>query len=128
MRKLVCGISFAALAAFVSGCASEPESIQATNVNPAQYDYMTCAQIADYSQQLNATYKLASDQEEDARSEDALGYIILQQPLGQQRHPAIPGEIADLKGRLAALQSLETSKNCTTKQASLSPSDVTATR
>ena len=97
-------------------------------MNPAQYDYMTCSQLADYSQQLNATYKLAADQEEDARSEDALGYVLLQQPLGQQRHPAIPAEIADLKGRLAAMQTLEASKNCTTKQASLSPSGVTATR
>lgn len=113
--------ALAVVAVSLSACASAPEEIKAANVNPAQFDYMTCAQIAQYSSGLNATYKLAADQEEDARTEDVIGYALLQQPLGQQRHAAIPAEIADLKGRLAALQTLQVSKNCGQRQASLDP-------
>jgi hypothetical protein len=110
---------FAVVAVCLGACASPPEEIKAADVNPAQFDYMTCAQIAEYAAGLTATYKLAADQEEDARSEDVVGYALFQQPLGQQRHPQIPNEIADLKGRLAALQTLQSSKGCGRQQASL---------
>ena len=124
MRILTCGFSLAALAISLSGCASPPEDIKAADVNPAQFDYMTCGQLAEYSAGLNATYKLAADQEADARSEDVIGYIILHEPLGQERHAAIPAEIADLKGRLAAVQTLQSSKNCSQRQASLDSAPV----
>jgi starvation-inducible outer membrane lipoprotein len=101
-----------ALAMALSACASSPEDIKAASVDPVQYSYMTCAQLADYGTQLNATFKIAADQEASARREDVVGYVLLQSPLGSQAHAAIPAEIADLKGRLAAVQQLETSKNC----------------
>jgi len=119
MRFVFSGLSLAAVAVSLSACASPPEDIKAADVNPAQFDYMTCAQLADYAAGLTATYKLAADQEDDARTQDAIGYVLFQQPLGQQRHPAIPAEIADLKGRLAALHTLQTSKSCGQRQASL---------
>lgn len=121
MRRLTQMFSLTVFAVTLSACASSPEDIKAASIDPTQFDYMTCAQLAQYSAGLNATYKLAADQESDARSEDVIGYIVLQQPLGQQRHAAIPAEIADLKGRLAALQVLKSSKNCDQQQASLSP-------
>jgi hypothetical protein len=119
MRFHFSGLSLAAVAVCLSACASSPEDIKAAAINPAQFDYMTCAQLADYAAGLTATYKLAADQEYDARTQDAIGYVLLQQPLGQQRHPAIPAEIADLKGRLAALHTLQTSKSCGQQQASI---------
>lgn len=122
MKKLLLGLSFGVAAAALSACASAPENIQAASVDPTQFDYMTCAQIADYSAGLKATYKEAADQEADARTEDAIGYVLLQQPLGQQRHAAIPAEIADLKGRLAAMQTLSATKNCGQRTAALEPS------
>jgi len=102
-------------------CASPPEDIRPARINPAQYAYMTCAQLVDYGGQLDATLKLANDQESDARTEDAIGFVLLQAPLGQQRHPKIPEEISELKGQLVAVQSLEQSKNCGAQQASLTP-------
>lgn len=96
----------------LSACASSSDDIKATNVNPDAYAYMDCNQLSDYGTKLNATYKLAADQESDARSEDALGYVLLQQPLGSQRHAQIPAEIADLKGRLVAVHQLQASKDC----------------
>ena len=96
----------------LTACASSSEDIKAANVNPNAYAYMTCDQLADYGTKLNATYKLADDQESDARSEDVLGYVLLQQPLGSQRHYLIPAEISDLKGRMIAVRQLETSKDC----------------
>jgi hypothetical protein len=119
MRLAFSGLSLAAVAVSLSACASSPEDIKAAEVSPAQFDYMTCTQLADYAAGLTATYKLAADQEDDARTQDAIGYVLFQQPLGQQRHPAIPAEIADLKGRLAALHTLQTSKSCGQQQASI---------
>ena len=119
MRTLLCSLSLAALAATLSACASAPEDIRAADVDPVQFGYMTCAQLAEYSTGLNATYKLAADQEEDARTEDAIGYLVLSLPLGSERHPAIPAEIADLKGRLAAVQTLQASKSCSEQVAAL---------
>jgi len=121
MRKSLQGILLGAAGVALAGCASQPQDIQANNFDAAQYDYMTCAQLADYGNQLNSTLKLATDQESDARTEDVIGYAIFQEPLGSQRHPAIPAEIADLKGKLVAVQSLQTSKNCGQQQASLTP-------
>jgi hypothetical protein len=119
MRFVFSGLSLAAVAVSLSACASSPEDIKAADVSPAQFDYMTCAQLADYAAGLSATYKLAADQEDDARTQDVIGYVLLQQPLGQQRHPAIPEEIAEVKGRLAALHTLQTSKSCGQQQASV---------
>ena len=101
-----------ALAMALSACASSAEDIKAANVDSNQYSYMTCAQLADYGTQLNATYKLAADQEDDARQDDAIGYVLLQSPLGSQIHAGLPADIAEIKGRLVAVQQLEKSKNC----------------
>lgn len=108
-----------ALAMVLSACASTADDIKASKFDSSQYSYMSCAQLADYGTQLDATYKLAADQEADARQEDAIGYALFQAPLGSQRHAAIPAEIADLKGWLAAVQQLETTKNCGARPATV---------
>jgi hypothetical protein len=46
-----------------------------------------------------------------------VGYVLLQQPLGSQRHAGLPTEIADLKGRMIAVHALEVSKSCGTQTA-----------
>ncbi len=120
MRIAYRGLPIVALAAALSACASSSEDIKAASVNPDTYAYMTCDQLADYNLKLQATYKEADDQESDARAEDAVGYVLLQQPLGSQRHYQIPAEIADLKGRMNAVHELEVSKNCGTQTATVS--------
>ncbi len=113
MKILFRLLPVSAVAIALAGCASSVEDIQAANVDPGQYSYMTCAQLADYGGKLDATYKLAADQQSDARSEDVIGYALLQEPLGSQRHAQIPALIAEVKGRLTAIKQVETSKNCT---------------
>jgi hypothetical protein len=103
----------------LSACATPPEDIQATVVSPVLYDYLDCRQLADYATSLQATYQLAADQQDKARYEDAIGYVILQQPLGSERRGSVPAEIADIKGRLVAVHELETTKNCGQQQVSL---------
>ena len=115
---------FACIAVGLCACATPPEDIQATTVSPSLYEYLDCRQLADYKSGLEATYKLAADQQDEARIEDAIGYVVLQQPLGSERRSSIPDEIADIKGHLVAVSSLETSKNCGQQQASLTPSSM----
>lgn len=119
MGKLRQGVLLGAIAVVMAGCASEPQDIQANNVDAAQFGYMTCAQLSNYGSKLQTTLKVVSDQESDARTEDVIGYVILQQPVGSESHSTIPAEIADLKGKLTAVKSLEGSKNCGQQQASL---------
>lgn len=112
----------AAAAASLSACASSPEDIAANAVSPAQYEYMTCAQLSDYATALNTTYEQVADRQNEARTYDMIGYVVLQQPVGSERNSAVPAEISELKGRLAAVQSLQNSKSCSApQQASLAP-------
>ena len=119
MRSFVSASLVVAAGLSLSACATPPEDIQATIVSPALYDYLDCRQLVDYAMSLQATYQLAAEQQDKARYEDAIGYIILQHPLGSERRGSVPGEIADIKGRLVAVHELETSKNCGQQQVSL---------
>ncbi|MGD0192864.1 MAG: hypothetical protein ABSD74_19175 [Rhizomicrobium sp.] len=119
MRSIVSASLVVAAGISLSACATPPEDIQATVVSPALYDYLDCRQLVDYAASLQATYQLAADQQDKARYEDAIGYIVLQQPLGSERRGSVPAEIADIKGRLVAVHELETSKNCGQRQVSL---------
>lgn len=119
MRNFSIALSLTTFAVLLSACASSPENIKAASVDPAQFDYMTCAQLAGYASGLQASYKQAADQEENARTEDVIGYVVLQQPLGQESHAGVPAQIADLKGKIAAVQSLQASKSCNQQNASL---------
>jgi hypothetical protein len=113
------GALFAAFATALSGCATPPEEIQASVISPVLYDYLNCGQLADYASSLEATYNLAADQQDKARYEDVIGYVILQQPLGSERRSSVPGEIAELKGRIEAVRELQSSKTCGQQQVSL---------
>jgi hypothetical protein len=126
MRILIRSMSMMAIATALYACASSPDNIEATNVSTDTYAYMTCTQLADYGAALTKTYTEAADQENDARAEDVVGYALLQQPLGSQRHQQIPAEIADLKGRLVAVHALQSSKNCHGRSASVDTTQTAA--
>jgi starvation-inducible outer membrane lipoprotein len=105
------GLTLAALALLLSGCASAPENIKAADIDSAQYAYLTCPQLVTYEGQLNVAYNGAAQSEENARIMDGVGWMLLT-PVGSMTHEGTPKQIADLKGRIAAVHALETAKSC----------------
>jgi hypothetical protein len=112
MRIAQRGLGLVALAIALSGCAASPGSIKPANINAAQYAYLNCAQLADYKVTLTAAYKEAADSEDNARALDAATNIVVGFPVGSMTHESVPYQIADLKGRIAAVEKLQLQGNC----------------
>jgi starvation-inducible outer membrane lipoprotein len=107
------GLSVAALAVILSACATSPENIKAANYNSSVYAYLTCPQLAQYKAMLNGRLATASSEQETARTEDAIGDVALGIPFGSASHRWTPWQISDLKGRVVAVERVETSDSCT---------------
>ena len=106
---LAAGVAVIAL----SGCAASPESIKPANISTAQYAYLNCAQLADYKVTLTNAYKKAADSEDTARLLDDATYLTIGFPIGSMTHQSVPWQVADLKGRLVAVDKLQVQGNCT---------------
>jgi len=109
-------VTVAALAVALSACAASPENIKAANIGRAQFAYLTCPQLAQYKATLNAVYDKAADSQHNARIADAIGLIVVGVPVGSATHESLPWQISDLKGRIAAVQQLQTADNCELRQ------------
>jgi starvation-inducible outer membrane lipoprotein len=105
-------LSVAALAVALSACASSPGSIKAANIDSTQFAYLTCPQLSEWQDRLTAAYKVAANSQDNARAMDAVGLLVLGTPVGSMTHKYTPDQISDLKGRLAAVQQLQTADNC----------------
>jgi len=106
------GLAAAALAIAVTGCAASPESIKPANISTAEYAYLNCAQLADYKVTLTNAYGKAADSEDNARLLDAATTLTLGFPVGSMSHQNTPYQVSDLKGRIAAVDKLQTENNC----------------
>ena len=116
MKSVHAGLAAAAFAFALSGCAASPESIKPISVNTAQYSYLSCAQLASYKVTLKNAYNVAADSEDTARTMDAVTNIVVGFPVGSMTHESVPYQIADLKGRIAAVEKLQAQGNCTPQQ------------
>lgn len=118
MSNTIKSLSVTAFAVALSACASSPESIKAANIDSTQFAYLTCPQLAEWQGKLTAAYNTAADSQDSARAMDAVGLLVLGTPLGSMTHQNTPDQIADLKGRLAAVQQLQAANNCAQRVAS----------
>lgn len=96
----------------LSGCAKKPESIAASYVSANTYQDFTCKQLAEESQRLEAAYVVAAKQQENARTNDTVGVILLGLPVSSLSGDNIAPEIARLKGERNALYSASRTKGC----------------
>ncbi|MGD0143255.1 MAG: hypothetical protein ABSC92_08860 [Rhizomicrobium sp.] len=119
MSNIIKCFSVAAFAVALSACASSPESIKAADIDSAQYAYLTCAQLGTYEGTLTVAYNSAADSQNNARMMDVVGLVALGMPIGSLTHAYTPKQIADLKGRIAAVQKLEAAGRCQQRVASL---------
>ena len=104
-------VSLAALAVALSACAASPESIKPFNISTAPYARLTCAQLATYRVTLTNACNEAAGSENTARNIDAATFV-LGLPVGSMTHESVPYQISDLKGRIVAVEKVETADSC----------------
>src|SRR5205823_11601054 len=119
MKTAQRGLALAALALALSGCAASPESIKPANINTSQYAYLNCAQLASYKVTLTTAYNEAAGSEDNARMLDAATNIVVGLPIGSMTHQSVPYQVADLKGRIAAVGKLQTQNSCNAQRQAL---------
>ncbi len=95
--------AIAAVAISLSACAKHPDSIAATYVSQASFRGLSCGALAQESLRLNSVLSRASTQQENARTNDAIGILLIGIPVSTLSGDNIAPEIARLKGEQEAL-------------------------
>ncbi len=95
----------------LSGCATRPESIQATDVSPEQFTTLDCPQLAVKLSNAKAELVKLSQQQTEKADTDALGVFLFgipASPFTGDHEQAI----ARLKGEVAAIESVQARQKC----------------
>jgi hypothetical protein len=98
--------------ALIAGCAKKPESISAAYVSELTYQPLTCEQLAGEQARLSAAYASAAQQQNQARTGDVVGVILVGLPVSSMTGDNIAPEIARLKGEQEAVRKAMLSKGC----------------
>ncbi len=105
--------TFAALGlALLAGCVASPEDIAPEYVQESRYEGWSCAQFATESARIDEVLTVASKQQDETRSSDAVGIFLLGLPLGTMTKDDLAPEIARLKGQREALDRGATKSRC----------------
>lgn len=110
MRKFALIVSAAALVA----CAKSPESIAPSYVSDITYRPLSCQDLAVESARINQALARSSTQQEQARTNDTVGVMLLGLPVSSLSGDNVAPEIARLKGELEAINRVSTQKKCAT--------------
>lgn len=109
--------AIAAIAALVSGCATNPKDIAPSYVSPVLYQNLTCEQLAHEAQRVSNAAAVAMGAQQNQASKDAAMTgvsLILFWPaaffIGGDKQTA--AEVARLKGEMQAIEQANISKNC----------------
>ena len=97
---------------FVVGCAKSPDSISPAYVSEVGYQSWSCSQLAEESVLLSAALASASVQQENARTNDTVGVILIGLPVSSLSGDNIAPEIARLKGETEAVRKASMAKSC----------------
>lgn len=100
----------AALAA--SACAKSPESIAPSYVSEVSYQGYTCDQLGAETGRLSAALATASAQQNQARTNDTVGVILIGLPVSSMSGDNVAPEIARLKGETEAVRKASMTKRC----------------
>lgn len=110
-------VATAALAALVSGCATNPKDIAPAYVSPVLYQNLSCEQLALEAQRVSTAAAAATGQQQSQAGKDAamvgVGLVLFWPALffiGGDKGAA--AEIARLKGEMQAIEQANIAKNC----------------
>lgn len=96
----------------ISACAKSPESIAPAYISEVNYQHWSCAQLGEESGRLSQALAQASTQQENARTNDTVGIILIGLPVSSLSGDNIAPEIARLKGETEAVRKVSISKGC----------------
>lgn len=96
----------------IFGCAKRPDAIVPTNIPMAAYTNLSCEEIAREIITEQATLTALSKQQNEAATGDAVGVFLIGVPMSSTFGGDKEGQLAVSKGKLQAMQSAATSKNC----------------
>lgn len=113
--------TLALLALSIGACAKSPDSIAPAYVSEVGYLNWQCHQLGEEQLRLNDALARASTQQENARTNDTVGVILIGLPVSSLSGDNIAPEIARLKGEMEATRKASMNKGCVT--ASLPPTN-----
>ncbi|MCG6122059.1 MAG: hypothetical protein MEP57_05055 [Microvirga sp.] len=105
-------IVFCAAGLALAACAKHPDSIAPSYVSEVGYQSWSCAQLGEETQRLSSALAAASTRQEQARSNDVMGVILIGLPVSSLSGDNIAPEIARLKGEQEAVRKARISKDC----------------
>jgi len=97
---------------FLSGCAVAPESIAPSYVSEIPYDSYSCQQLGEEFSRVSNALGTASQQQNNARSQDTVGVLLLGLPVSSLSGGNVAPQVAQLKGEENAIQQASIRKNC----------------
>jgi len=105
-------IALGALAAIVAGCAKSPESISPSYISEVGYQSWSCQQLIEEQARLADAYTTAAKQQNQARTNDAVGVLLIGLPVASMSGDNIAPEIGRLKGEQEAVRKTIVRKKC----------------
>lgn len=101
-----------AILAVVAGCAARPEDIQPAYVSEMAYHHWDCQQLATEQQNVATALMNASAQQNQARSNDVAGVILIGLPVSSLSGSNVAPQVANLKGQQEAIRKAMITKKC----------------
>lgn len=101
-----------AVCACLAACAKSPESIAPEYISPVAYQGYTCKQLAEEQARVASALSLASQQQDNARTNDTVGVILIGLPVSSLSGDNIAPQVAKLKGEGEAIHKAGLQKNC----------------
>jgi hypothetical protein len=108
MKKYLMIIAALSLAA----CAKKPESISASYISERNYLSYQCDELAQEDSRLAGAYAQAAQQQNNARTNDTVGVLLLGLPVSSMSGDNIAPEIARLKGEQDAVRRARSKRGC----------------
>jgi uncharacterized lipoprotein YajG len=110
-------IAFLALAALLSGCATSPQSIEASYVSPVPYQRMSCSELKAEAQRVSSAAAVATGRQSQQFGTDAammtVSMLVFWPAIffvGGDKGNAV--ELSNLKGQMDAIEAVNAEKNC----------------
>ena len=103
-----------ALGAALAGCAASPETIAPSYVSEVGYRSWACKDLAEESGRLSSALSRTSQLQENARTGDTVGIILLGLPTASMSGQNVAPEVARLKGEAEAVRKAMIGKRCST--------------
>jgi hypothetical protein len=101
-----------ALLLLLAGCAKQPGDIVAASVPTDPYMQMSCQSLASERESRQTRLGTLSGEQEETANRDAAWMTIVHIPVASMARGDHAGEIADLKGQIAAIDRAAQAKSC----------------